>query len=128
MSTRHLHLIVVAAILGCATNQPATGTPIRTATYLTADEITDKRAESGTAYDAVARLRPNWLAVHGIAAQGSQYAVVFLDGQKYGDLTSLRNIPAYSVGDIRYYDITQAGAVFGIKGDTGGVIEVRSKK
>jgi hypothetical protein len=129
MSTKHLYLIAAAAILGCAgSNQPNTGAAPRRANYLTAEEIAGAHAETATAYDAVSRLRPNWLAVHGFAAQGSQFAVVFLDGQRYGDLTSLRNIPAYHIGDIRYYDITQAGAVFGIKGDTGGVIEVRSKK
>jgi hypothetical protein len=130
MSIKHLYLIAVAAILGCASASSTPGTRAihRKANVLTAEEIADAHADVMTAYDAVARLRPNWLAAHGVAAQGSQYAVVFFDGQQYGGIDALRNIPAYHVGDIRYYDITQAGATFGIKGDTGGVIEVRSKK
>jgi hypothetical protein len=130
MSVKHLYLIAVAGILGCASagTTSATGAAPRRANVLTAEEIADAHADALTAYDAVARLRPNWLAAHGAASQGNIFAVVFLDGQQYGDLTSLRNIPAYHVGDMRYYDITQAGATFGIKGDTGGVIEVRSRK
>ncbi len=130
--TRHLYLTAVAAILGCA---PAGGIPStmgmpaepRRADFLTAEEIAAANAHLGTAYDAVARLRPNWLAGHGVAAQGTEFAAIYVDGQEYGDLKSLRNIQAYHVGDMRYHDITQAGARFGIRGGTGGVIEVRMR-
>ena len=46
----------------------------------------------------------------------------------YGDLNALRNIPAYHVGAAHYYDITQAGARFGIRGGASGVIEVSMMK
>ena len=77
----------------------------------------------------MARLRPNWLASHGVTSAlsggaGTEHANVFIDGQSYGDINSLRNIPAYHVRDIRYYNITEAGARFGIKGGASGVIEV----
>jgi hypothetical protein len=129
MSAKHLYLIAVAVTLACAPASPSANTGLpRRANVLTAEEIADAHADNASAYDAIARLRPNWLVAHGVAAHGSEYAAVFFDGQKYGDLASLRNIPAAHVGEIRYYDVTQAGATFGIKGDTGGVIEVRSKK
>jgi hypothetical protein len=129
MAVRHFYLIALVAILGCASGGTSgisnTVTVPRTANYLTGEEIVTAHASEGTAYDAIARLRPNWLAVHGVATQGSEFAVVFVDGQQYGPPEALRNIQAYHVADIRYYDITQAGARFGIKGGTGGVIEVR---
>ncbi|MDP9202563.1 MAG: hypothetical protein M3P26_11620 [Gemmatimonadota bacterium] len=132
MSVKHLYLIAVAAILGCA---PASSTSGRSGTiqvpraanYLTGEEIVAANADVLTLYDAIARLRSNWLAPHGVAAQGSEFAVVYVDGQPYGDINSLRSMHAYQVADIRYYDITQAGARFGIRGGTGGVIEVRTK-
>jgi hypothetical protein len=132
MSLKHLYLIAIVAAVGCASasNMPgpvgARSAP-RKAAYLSGEEIADAHADVNTAYEAVARLRPNWLVGHGVAAQGSEYAVVFVDGQQYGAPESLRNIPAYHVADISYYDITQAGARFGIRGGTGGVIEVRTK-
>ncbi len=135
MSVKHLYLVAVAAIIGCA---PASGTsgPSRTsavprrANFLAAREIVAANADVMTAYDALARLRPNWLNAHGVSSfdpRGSEFAIVFVDGQKYGGLNSLRNIPAYQVADFRYYDVTEAGATFGLQGGTGGVIEVRMK-
>ena len=128
MSVKHLHLYIltIAAIFGCASGgsgAPGTATVRRSASVLTAEEIASAHADITTAYDAVARLRPNWLAARGPAA----YASVFVDGQQYGDLTSLRNISAYHVGNIRYYDVTQSTARFGTRGGSAGAIEVTTK-
>jgi len=129
MSVRHFYPIAIAAMLGCASSgaSPISDTVKvpRTANYITGEEIVASNASEMTAYDAIARLRPNWLAAHGKATQGPEYAMVYVDGQRYGSAESLRNIQAYYVADIRYYDITQAGARFGVQGGTGGVIEVR---
>jgi hypothetical protein len=137
MSLKHLYLVAVAAIMACAPasgtsgTSPTPGVP-RRGNLLTADEIVAAHADVTTAYDAVARLRPNWLAAHGVTSgidngAGTEFALVFVDGQRYGDLNSLRGIPAYHVGDIRYYDVTQAGARFGIRGGSSGAIEVTMK-
>lgn len=129
MSVRQFFPFVIAAILGCASGgtSPISDTVRvpRTANYITGEEIVASNATEMTVYDAVARLRPNWLAVHGKATHGSEYPMVYVDGQRYGSVESLRNIQAYHVADIRYYDITQAGARFGVQGGTSGVIEVR---
>ena len=129
MSVRHFYPIAIAAILGCASGgtSPISDTVQvpRRADYITGEEIVASNASEMSAYDAVARLRPNWLAMHGKATHGSEYATVYVDGQRYGSVESLRNIQAYQVADIRYYDITQAGARFGVQGGTAGVIEVR---
>ena len=131
MTTKLLYLVGVAAILGCASSgTPETGVARNNPKLLTAEEISASHADAATAYDAIARLRPNWLASHGpmsSSPQNSATAAVFVDGQQYGDITSLRNIPAYHVAAIRYYDITEAGAKFGIKAGYGGAIEVTSR-
>ncbi|MFL5466026.1 MAG: hypothetical protein ACJ79N_03065 [Gemmatimonadaceae bacterium] len=130
MTNKYLYLAAAAAVIGCATTAGQSATP-RRGTLLTAEEIANAHADINTAYDAIARLRPNWLAAHGVTSSmssaGTEYAEVFVDGQRYGDLNSLRNIPAYHVGDIRYYDVTQAGAKFGLRGGGSGVIEVTMK-
>ena len=135
MSGRHLYLVAVAAIFGCSSGGGSSGNPPilvgpRMPRILSGDEIAAAHADVNTAYDAVSRLRPNWLAGHGMtstSSSGTSTAVVFVDGQPYGDITSLRNIPAYHIGDIHYYDVTEAGAKFGIRGGSSGVIEVRMK-
>jgi hypothetical protein len=132
MSGRHLHLIAVAAILACASgpsNPSDAGIP-RSPNIVTSDQLAAANADTGNLYDAILRLRANWLAPHGTMSgspDAYQYAAVFLDGQQAGGIEALRAIPAYSVASIRYYDITQAGARFGIKAGIGGAIEVTSR-
>ena len=130
MSIQHLYPIAVAVILGCASAAGTSGPPPRHATnFLTAQEIASANADVNSAYDAIARLRPNWLVPRGAMStnpDASTYATVYLDGQLYGGIETLRNIAAYHVTDIRYYDVTQAGARFGVRAGTSGVIEVRT--
>jgi hypothetical protein len=135
MSLKHLYPIAVAAILGCAstgvTSDTARMGPVHSnPKLLTAEEIAAAHADLVNAYDAIARLRPNWLVSHGPMSanpQMSPFATVFVDGQLYGELNSLRNIPAYHVDAMRYYDVTEAGAKFGVKAGIGGAIEVTSR-
>jgi hypothetical protein len=135
MSVKHLCLLGVAAIIGCAhSNAPsdtaATSPVLRRAKVVTSEEIFSSHADAVTAYEALGRLRPNWLRPHGASsfnAAADEYAMVFVDGQPLGPIETLRNIPASQVGDARYYDITEAGATFGLRAGTGGVIEVHMK-
>ena len=133
MSVKPLYLLAVAAILGCATASGTSGTSgtfagPRKANLLTADEIAAANADVGSVYDAIARLRPHWLSSHGptsFVTGGTEFAIVFIDGQRHGDLNSLRGLQASQIGDIRYYNSTEAGGSFGLRGGTSGVIEVR---
>ena len=137
MSVKPLYLVAVAAILGCAPASSTSGTSRasavpRSRNLLTAQEIVAANADFATAYEAVARLRPNWLSSHGVSSVNRQgtdpgVAIVFVNGQHYGDVNSLRNIQAPQVADIRYYNETESGAKFGLRGGTNGVIEVRLK-
>jgi hypothetical protein len=130
VSVKLLYPLAVVAIIGCASTSRDPSPPIRTSA-LTAEEIANTHADQNTAYDALARLRPNWLAPHGAMtsnAGASNYASVFVDGLLQGDVNALRNIPAYYVADVRYYDVTQAGARFGVRAGTTGAIEVTMKK
>ena len=136
MLSKKLPLIVVAVLVACTNGSPPADVSVppanstRKTNFLAYDEMVAAHADGGDLYVAISRLRPNWLIAHGVAGQGppgSELAKVYLDGQPYGDPNSLRNISAYHVGDVTYYDVTQAGARFGINGGSGGVIDVRTK-
>ena len=135
MSKHPLALLAAFVLLGCGPGRvpdPTITANTRKTGVLSADEILNSHADITNAYDAIARLRPNWLAAHGITSganngAGTEFAVVYLDGQLYGDLNTLRGIPAFHVGSVRYYDVTQAGARFGIRAGSSGVIEVTTK-
>ena len=135
MSIKYLFLVAVTGVFACSSGNPPVdvSTPpansTRKSNFLPAIEMETAHADGGDLYAAISRLRPNWLVSHGVAGKGSgtELPRVFIDGQPYGDPSSLRNIPAYHVSDITYYDVTQAGAIFGIHGGTGGVIDVKMK-
>ena len=122
---KHLYLAAFAAVIGCG---PASGVSggapaPRRGAILTGDEIAAAHADATTAYDAVVRLRPNWLAARG----PGEYAKVFVDGNKYGELDALRTIPAYQIAIAHYYDATQSTARFGLQGGSAGAIDVTTK-
>jgi hypothetical protein len=127
MSIKHLYLFALAAMVACATTGAGGGG--QSSKVLTFEDMARAHADENSAYDAVARLRPNWLAGHGITSSGgsTQYATVYVDGQRYGEISSLRQIQAFHVVTMRYYDITEAGARFGIGGGSSGVIEITTR-
>ena len=134
MTVKHLYLIAALPILACG---PAPGssnqgvpTPRRTSTYLAADEIRAAHAEGGTAWDAISRLRPSWFQ-RGTASfdpPSTDFPVVFVDGRRYGELESLRNIDAHQVADARFFSAAEAGGRYGMQSGLSGVIEITLKK
>jgi len=130
-----LYPLAVALVLACASGgvpDPTITANTRRTSILSAEEIENAHADITNAYDAIARLRPNWLLPHGVTSgqnngAGTEYALVYVDGQNYGDINTLRGIPAYHVGSIRYWDVTQAGARFGLRAGSSGVIEIAMK-
>jgi hypothetical protein len=125
MSARFFYAIAAAAVLGCASAGTSGAPPNRS--LITDEEIAAAHVTS--AYDAVERLRPLWLRSHGetsIVRQGTEYANVYVDGQRYGDLSSLRGLQAMHVLEMRYYNGPEGATKFGLQ-NSGGVIEVKLK-
>ena len=121
---RTIFLVLLAACSHPSTNGPD---PSQPDDVITEAEIAQSRAV--TAYDAVRKLRANFLSNRGrttILGSTSSFPVVYLDGVEYGPMTSLRNIPATHVSSIRMYRAWEATTKFGM-GKTAGVIEVITK-
>ena len=134
MSVKDLYPLAIVAIVGCASSTSGTsnasGVP-RSGSALTVQEIAAFNTEGRTAYDVVSRLRPTWLRARGgeprvMASDSSEYALVVVDGHPLGRIGALRDIQAYQLSDMRYYDPSEAGAKFAERG-ASGVIEVRLK-
>jgi hypothetical protein len=133
MLARHLYLVAIAAALGCATasttNDAGTGTAgvRRNPNLITAEEIATLNVAN--AYEAVERLRPNFLRSRGrttLTGAANGYPNVYLNRQRYGSIQSLRNIIASTVREIRYYSAGDAGTQFGMD-NANGVVEVTLK-
>ncbi len=86
-----------------------------------------EQAGSLTTYDAVQRLRPMFLRDRGpmtlINPNVRTRPVVFVDMTEYGEIESLRTLPASRVEQVRFYPGQQATTKFGsVYG--GGVIQL----
>jgi hypothetical protein len=132
MALKHFYLIVVAATLACA---PAPGSSVpgaagpRRSTVLPSEEIVASNLETGTAYEAIGRLRPTWLTykTESYDPPRTEFPRVFVDGRLYGELESLRNFDATRISEIRFYSPAESGK-FGMQAGLSGVIEISTKK
>ena len=123
---RTLRLTLLALALTACTHRARSGEGTDS-NLITQREIEGSR--SITAYDAVQKLRGTFLSDRGkttIRGTSPSTPVVFLDGIRYGELQSLRNIPASQVATIRLYRAWEAQQKFGT-GQLGGVIEVTTR-
>lgn len=96
---------------------------------ITQDEI--EASHTATAYDAIQKLRANFLSYRGetsFSKKNSQpYPMVYVDGQEFGPISSLRSIPASQVATVRLYRSWEATTKFGT-GNMGGVIAITTRQ
>lgn len=94
---------------------------------ITGDEIA--QSHQTDAYAVIQALRPNMLASHGqTSIHGDDPGiVVFVNKQRYGDLTRLRDIPAAEIAEIRSLSSAEAQSRYGI-GYPDGVIDITLKQ
>ncbi len=116
------------AIAGCLVAvacgpAPRTAEPTPSRRVLLEDEI--RGAQVATAYQIVARLRPEWLRRRGRASVRDPGAVVvYLNGMRQGGVSVLDAIVAETVLEMEYLNGQEATTRFGT-GHGGGVILVR---
>jgi outer membrane cobalamin receptor len=96
---------------------------------ITEDEIEASRAP--TAFEVIQKLRANFLSYRGETSfdrsKSQPYPTVYVDGQAYGPIGSLRNISATQIATIRLYRSWEATTKFGT-GNMGGVIAITTRQ
>ncbi len=126
--------VLAAFTTGCASSKNANDEDIihivpdqqRSPNVITAYEI--ETSGTSTALQAVQRLRPNFLVLHGAANRktGDQGIIVYLNGSKLGDTSALSSIAAGEVKTIEYLTPNDATQRYGA-GHTHGAIIVTRK-
>lgn len=118
----------MVALSGCTAPQQHVGSSVDSQ-IITEDEIEASKAP--TAFDAIQKLRANFLSYRGetsLNKKSSQpYPTVYVDGQEFGPIASLRSIPASQVATIRLYRSWEATTKFG-SGNMGGVIAITTRQ
>ena len=116
------------ALFACSAPRLGQGEPA-SSQLITEQEIEASRAP--TAYDAIQKLRANFLSYRGETSfdksRSAPYPTVYVDGQEFGPIASLRNLPASQIGAIRLYRSWEATTKFGT-GNMGGVIAVTTRR
>ena len=118
-----------ALALACASPRGSSSGARADSQIITEDEVEASRAM--TAYDVIQKLRANFLTYRGETSfdrsKSQPYPTVYVDGQEYGQISSLRNIPASQIATIRLYRSWEATTQFGA-GNMGGVIAVTTRR
>ncbi len=122
--------LMAAALLALtACLPPANGrTHPRDPSRITQDEIIASLAVD--AYDAVAKLRANFFASRGrtsFRTNESTLPTVFVDGLKYGPISTLKLIAANEIEEIRLFRSWEATTTYGT-GFMSGVIAVTTRR
>ena len=122
-------LVTVAVALSAAACHGANtwDAPAPSRNLNTRVEIEGSRANS--AWDAVVKLRANFMASRGansLMLKVNKEPTVFLDDVEYGNLGTLKQIPASSVAEIRFIEGWNAETKFG-PGHAAGVIQVYTR-
>ena len=121
-----LDLVVPLVLLGCAPHQHPRGS--FDSNLITEDEIVASHA--ATAYDAIHKLRANFLSSRGKLTfydEASPMPTVYVDEQRYGDFSLLTTIPAEVIATIRLYRAWDATTRYGMN-NMGGVIAITTRQ
>ena len=118
---RHIRLAVVGLTLLSAACAAGSGSgdsgPRRNANLITLEEVT-ALGDVGTAFDAIRRLRPNWLT-----GRGGSEPRIFVNGVDRGGLDILRNYRATAIREVRFTSPSDATIRYGTNSG-GGVIDL----
>lgn len=122
MLSRLTHAVMVVALTACATASSGAPKASRDANLITREEIAASMETN--AYEVVVRLRPLFLKSRGsttLDPLALTTATVFVDGQRYGEVGSMRGISANSVDHIRYIPGSDAVTKYGMQYGKGAI-------
>lgn len=133
---RHSVAVFLIAASACASGGASSGSSSTSSSRNLITEAELPASGTETAYDAIMRLRPDFLRARpaqsynlqpNAGASGPAPApALIVNGQRAGDLSDLRQIAATALKSVRYYTIEQAKRKFGMQYD-GGAIEIEYK-
>jgi hypothetical protein len=125
---RVLFALLPAVMLACTHPRLGPG-EMSNSQFISEDEIQASR--ESTAYDVIHKLRGNFLSYRGETnfdkSKSQPYPTVYVDGQEFGPISTLRSIPASEISTIRLYRSWEATTKFGT-GNMGGVIAISTRQ
>lgn len=123
-------LLALASVFAFACSPPRLGPGvISNSQVITEEEIDASRAAN--AFEVIQKLRANFLSYRGETSlnksQSRPYPTVYLDGQEFGPIATLRSIPASQISSIQLLRAWEATTRYGT-GNMGGVIAISTRQ
>jgi hypothetical protein len=122
-------LLVITAVPALAQDpDPKKPKVKRQPNVISFEEIELIRPEVTNAYEIIQRLRPNYLRGRGPSTFGNSAGAitpvpqVVVDGAPRGDLSTLRQMPAMTIREIRYLNASDASTQYGTGYDGGAIL------
>jgi hypothetical protein len=119
---RHVRLLLIIAVAGCTLHRSPEGP--QDPNVITYDQI--QAAGGMTILDVISKLHSEYLRDRGPTSMGGgghDVAVVFLNQQEYGALSTLDDFPAHDIEEVHFFPWQDALVKFGRKYG-GGVIQL----
>ena len=119
-----LLVLALATLTACATSAGAAG-PRRSANELTAEDLKDPSVATLTAWDAITRLKPNWLRPRGASSLNTPDDNMprAMLNESVQPLDILRSLRAAEISTITYLSASDATTKYGT-GYTNGLIMI----
>ena len=117
-----LSIAVTLSLASCA-SRASSGSARAGPNVITAAQLAVAESDAQNLWQVVERLRPNWLVSRAATMRERIVPVVYLDGTRFGDVESLREIPLTGVLAILRVSPQDATLLYGT-GHPGGIIAV----
>lgn len=120
-------LFLTAALCACASSSHFDPALSSNPLIISQDEIVASRGSS--AYDVIRKVHANFLSYRGensFIDKGAAMPMVFMDDQAFGPVSTLRNIPASQISEIRLYRAWEAVLKYGA-GLPAGAISIKTR-
>lgn len=118
-----------AALILLACHQPGNGRAEPDAQIITEEQVEESRGAN--AFEVIQRVHANFLHDRGETSlsksRSAPFPTVYVDGQEFGPISSLRLIPASQISTIRLYRAWEAATIYGTAGG-GGVIAITTRR
>jgi hypothetical protein len=121
MSIRVVMLVALTMALGSCASSGTTPRSSRSVKVITSEEL--ETVEELNGYEAVQRLRPNWLRMRGRVSMEMQQGVqLYIDGVHRGYVAELVSIRANAIERMEFLSSTQATSRYGTNHVDGAVL------
>jgi hypothetical protein len=124
-----LSLLIAAACGSSGGSAGSVSTPTHDRSVIPYEDM-QRATGVNNLYEVVQRLRPEWLKSRGVQANQMNRgqiietaAVVYIDGQRNGEVDMLKSMPIRGLAALRFYSASEAQVKFGT-GNMAPVIEV----